>query len=343
VAENQDKYVDLSFDAVDDQEVEDTETVIVTLDDSGGQAVADIADNDVNVSVLATDDTAKEDGKLAGTFAISRDGHFGADLAVYFTLSGTATPSADYEALIPDGNHDYYKVIIPADDTTVNVTITPMNDELVEETETVSLTLIADQSPDGPVYNPPGNAGPAEAQITLQDLVAAPPTDSTRPSDAQLQAWLADIDNLDFDTRHAAQVNLQAAYEAHPSIEPVLDDALSNRVYRLEGENFLKNLLGPVRFRISGNTIVTSKRFDVDGVPNWAISVPGGIPQVYFGDGQHFMVALGDPIILTTKLSAQNLIVTLSYQEMNADGTVDVGAPQLTSRIAFDLVDVPFD
>jgi hypothetical protein len=87
------------------------------------------------VGISATDPIATEYATATGTFAISRDNSAG-DLTVNYTIGGTATNGTDYSAI--SGS-----VVIPDGQTSVNVTVTPINDSLAEPAETVTLSLSA--------------------------------------------------------------------------------------------------------------------------------------------------------------------------------------------------------
>ena len=90
------------------------------------------------VTVVATDASAAEavTGSDPGTFTVTRTGPTTVDLTVNFTVTGTATNGADYIA-IPGS------VTIPAGETSVTVTVSPIDDLLAEASETVVLTLAA--------------------------------------------------------------------------------------------------------------------------------------------------------------------------------------------------------
>jgi hypothetical protein len=103
-------------------------------DNSGNFSVT--VHHDVPVSVSAIEPTAKEKNQIAGTFRITRGGSTRYPLSVTFALSGTSS----------DGAADYITsaastVIIPADETYVDITITPVDDAVVETDEAVTLTL----------------------------------------------------------------------------------------------------------------------------------------------------------------------------------------------------------
>jgi hypothetical protein len=96
-----------------------------------------IVDNDTTVAEVtlsATDANAAEENSDPGTFRISRGTETSGNLTVNYTVGGTAS-SGDYSetlggsATITDGN------------TYVDITITPIDDSLLEDPQTVSLTL----------------------------------------------------------------------------------------------------------------------------------------------------------------------------------------------------------
>lgn len=88
------------------------------------------------VSVRATSPEAAEAGRVSGIFTITRTGATTQALAVNYTTGGSATSAADYIAL--SGS-----VTIPEGSSSATVTVTPKNDTVPEDTETVVLTLSA--------------------------------------------------------------------------------------------------------------------------------------------------------------------------------------------------------
>ena len=92
------------------------------------------------ITVTTVDPTAEEPGPNdnRGTFAISRNNTVG-DLTIHYTTSGTATSGLDYAPL--SGT-----VMIPSGKPTTWVTFTPLDDDLVENSETVNLTISPDPS-----------------------------------------------------------------------------------------------------------------------------------------------------------------------------------------------------
>ena len=127
---------------IDDTVVEPSETMILTLSNPVGVALNaniiftyTIVDNDAStVTILATDADAAEPGTDTGLFTLLRTGSTTAALTVNFNVSGTATSGADY-ANLPS------MVVIPSGASSATVSLTPLDDNLIERTETVSLAL----------------------------------------------------------------------------------------------------------------------------------------------------------------------------------------------------------
>jgi gliding motility-associated-like protein len=132
--------------------VEGPESVQLTLGAGTGYlvgspntATVNIADNDSYTATIAlTDGTAAENtpSTQTGQFTVSLNSTntTGSAIVVNFTIGGTATNTADYATLIGS-------VSIPNGLSTGAITITPVDDSVVEGTESVSLTLTS-----GPNY-----------------------------------------------------------------------------------------------------------------------------------------------------------------------------------------------
>ena len=164
---------------LDDNANEGAESVVLTLlaDPSytigAGQATVTIADNDGNVvTAVATDPAASEAGPVAGTIRFSRTGDTSAPLSITVSRSGSAT-EADYTGT-PAGSS--FSVTIPAGQASLDLTITPQKDNLVEGPETAVLSIDA-----GSGYSV---GAPGTATITIADdpavvtISAADPTGS---------------------------------------------------------------------------------------------------------------------------------------------------------------------
>ncbi|SDD06044.1 Calx-beta domain-containing protein [Pedobacter soli] len=126
-----------------DNIVEGTETVVATLTNSGNPLVTlsntpasiNIIDNtEAIVTVAATADGAEPSTPGQFTFTLSQVST--TDTQITYTVNGTATSGTDYTSI---GN----TVTIPAGQTTATVSVPVLNDNIVEGTETVVLTMNA--------------------------------------------------------------------------------------------------------------------------------------------------------------------------------------------------------
>ena len=117
------------------------------------------------VSIASTDASAAEASLNPGTFRIARTGAITSALAVSYAIaSGTGqASSSDYTPVLSGS------ATIAAGQSFVDITITPVDDLLVEGPETISLTLTSSSN-----YNL-GNAT-ASVTITDNDFVTAAPT-----------------------------------------------------------------------------------------------------------------------------------------------------------------------
>ncbi len=110
-------------------------TLTKTLTRTGENLKADLTLQDLPiVSIAATDSSASESGPDPGTFTVTRTGGTTTHLTVYYTVGGTASAGADYVSL--PGS-----VIIPAGSATATITVTPLQDTLVEGSENVIVTI----------------------------------------------------------------------------------------------------------------------------------------------------------------------------------------------------------
>lgn len=154
---------DIEIIPIDNAIQDDTRTVMVTLTSGSGgyligtanSAVVSILDDEMpTVSVVAADGVASETGTDTGVFTITRNSNFTDPLTVLYTVGGTATPGADYTALAGS-------VTIPAGAASVDLTVTPVQDQTAEVNETVILTLTSSS-----VYYV---GSPNQATVTIVD------------------------------------------------------------------------------------------------------------------------------------------------------------------------------
>jgi uncharacterized delta-60 repeat protein/gliding motility-associated-like protein len=155
-----------------DTEVEQQEEVILTLaepsiaglvlDEAKKAATVKITDNDeepedVILSVVKGKDAAEDNTN--GEFIISLSAALEEDLSIRYNLSGTATEGTDYEDVEE-------QVVLPAGQTSVNVSIGVIADAEVEDEETVTLTLQAPATA-GVVLDPDQNK--QKASLAIED------------------------------------------------------------------------------------------------------------------------------------------------------------------------------
>jgi hypothetical protein len=150
----------IPVEAVDDTAPEGIETVVVALTAGAGYTVRPpssatllILDDEPVVTIAATDDTANEPSGTA-QFRISRTGSTNDALTVFFTVGGTASSGVDYTALSSQAT-------IAAGVNSATLAVTPIDDELVEGAEFISVTLNTNAA-----Y---ALGSPASASVTLVD------------------------------------------------------------------------------------------------------------------------------------------------------------------------------
>jgi subtilisin family serine protease len=159
---------------IDDSAMEGDETVVLTLSansaytlGSSNNATVTIDDDDApppplpTVAVAATDASASESGGT-GTFTISRSGSTASSLSVNYSMSGGAQNGTDYQNL--SGS-----ITIASGSSSANITVTPIDDSVVEGDETAILTLTASAT-----YTV-GSPGSATVTITDNDEEPPPP------------------------------------------------------------------------------------------------------------------------------------------------------------------------
>ncbi len=164
----------LTVTPVDDAVVEGNETVIVTVSADAfytvgtpNAATVTIADDDTPiqaVTISASDPNAAEAAHNPSILTITRSGSTAAALIVHYSVGGTATGGSDYAAL--SGT-----VTIPAGQTSATLTVTPVDDAVVEGNETIIVTVSAD-----PAYT---IGASASATLTIEDNDTAPAPSSS--------------------------------------------------------------------------------------------------------------------------------------------------------------------
>ena len=151
----------ISLAVIDDSEVETTESLTVALSDPIGlslgnlnQASLNILDDDFpTLSISASDAEASEDGD-PGQFTVTRSGSTASALNFTLTPSGTATSGSDYTALALSPS-------FAANQSSLTIDLSPLQDSSNEGSETVTLTLAANAA-----YN---IGTPNSASVSLKD------------------------------------------------------------------------------------------------------------------------------------------------------------------------------
>src|SRR5215203_4746581 len=91
------------------------------------------------VSVTASDSSAAEAIADKGVFVIKKDSVTNAPVTVYFRISGTAENGADYASLP-------LSVTIPGPTRSVSINVVPVDDSIVEDTESVVITILSNSA-----------------------------------------------------------------------------------------------------------------------------------------------------------------------------------------------------
>jgi hypothetical protein len=171
---------DIDVVVMDDNTVEDSETVRLTISSntaytigSPSSATVTIVDDDTElpeekpiVAITAPDASAAEPAN-DGSFTVSRTGATSGSLRVYYSTSGsTASSGADYAAL------PYY-VDIPSGQSSAYIDVVVIDDSDAEDSETVRLTISSNSA-----YT---IGSPSNATVTIADddvyLPAPPPVE----------------------------------------------------------------------------------------------------------------------------------------------------------------------
>lgn len=105
------------------------------------------------VTIKANDSAAIEPHEI-GNFQITKVDPIGEPLLVNVSITGTATNGVDYQT-IPGS------ITVPSDTSVANVPVTPIDDKLKEDTETVIMTILP-----GPGYTV---GTPSQETVTLTD------------------------------------------------------------------------------------------------------------------------------------------------------------------------------
>lgn len=128
---------------VDDAQGEPAQTVLLQLRNdprhllgTANSATVTIVDNDLPVVAIGVSDSSCNEPNATGGFRVTTTGTGTGNITVRYTVSGTATSGSDFTALSG--------TLSIAKNTTGTITITPVEDALLENAETVTLTITPD-------------------------------------------------------------------------------------------------------------------------------------------------------------------------------------------------------
>ncbi|HYF35259.1 MAG TPA: right-handed parallel beta-helix repeat-containing protein, partial [Prosthecobacter sp.] len=156
------------------------------------------------VMLQVTDAVAEEHDRSQAVFLLTRDGDTSAELVVRCAISGSAATGDDYTGISAAG-----LVTFPVGAAAVSLSVTPVADALVEGTETVTLTLLAD-----PAYL---LAGTAAGTVDIRDIPAIPVITSSVSVAATLGQFVSyQISATDFPSSYGAE-NLPPGLELNSS------------------------------------------------------------------------------------------------------------------------------
>ena len=236
------------------------------------------------VTVLATDPDATEIPLVPpgmgmmqrwdpAVFTISRTGDTGFPVTVYYSLGGTASNRIDYSSL--PGS-----ITIPAGALSAEVTVDPIDDLLVEGTETVEVSIQPVACP--AIYPPPPGCyevgSPSSAVAYIHDNDTAPRTN--QPPSVKL---ISPRDRAEF--KAPATIFLQAgAGDPDGSVTSVVFYAGSDKIGQTDLPLPLASIGTPLVYGfawsnvIAGRYVLTARAFDNQGAS--ALSGPVNISVV---------------------------------------------------------------
>ena len=166
----------VSIPVLDDDVVEPTETVVLTMSAATNNpaitaattpASLNITDNDAAVASITAGVNGTENEPANGTFIVTLSHASATDTQISYTVSGTATEGIDYTAIIKT-------IIIPAGQTTATITIPVLADAVVEGTETVSIALASSNNLAISVNNSPASIDITDNSTATVSIATAP-------------------------------------------------------------------------------------------------------------------------------------------------------------------------
>jgi subtilisin family serine protease len=114
-----------------------------------------------SVTISSPDPNAREAGPNTATFTFSRTGSLAQSLTVNYTIGGSATNGSDYNSLPASAT-------IAAGQASQTITLTPIDDALLENPETVTLTIAAGSYNIGSPNSASATIADNDGNITVQ-------------------------------------------------------------------------------------------------------------------------------------------------------------------------------
>ena len=212
------------------------------------------------VTVEAQDAEAKEEGTNAGKFRITRDGYTSEPYTVNYEIAtgkGQATNGTDYEEL--SGS-----VTIPAEAYYVDLFVNPVDDDVVEPNEEVTITL---REVDGDL----GTGTTQTATVTIEDNDVIPTfTIEAADSEANEEGEATGKFRIrhDVNTNKPQTVNYRIATGNGQAVNGEDYQELSGSVTIPEGQDYVELTVKPQEdFAVEGTEIVAITVEDINGNP----------------------------------------------------------------------------
>ncbi|WP_421939882.1 Calx-beta domain-containing protein [Pedobacter sp.] len=169
--------VTLAVPVLNDNIVEGSETVIITLDPATDNAAisasttpakVNIIDNGSSIATIAAVNDGAEAGPVAGVFRVTLTAPSATDTQITYALTGSATEGTDYSTIVTK------VVTIPAGQTSVTFNIPVLADAVVEGVENVVATLVSVNNPLIAVSNVPVTINITDNNTASVSISAAP-------------------------------------------------------------------------------------------------------------------------------------------------------------------------
>lgn len=260
-----------------DNTVENDETFFVNLSGivngraDGLQGVGTVLNDDIpppTVRVQATDASGSETGPNTLAFTFSRTGSTASSITLNLTIGGTATNGGDYNTVADT-------LVIPAGQSSVVLTVTPIDDPFVEGSETVIFTIDADPlyvlgSPASTTGNIADDDVPPTVTVTATDNAASetgPDTATftfsrTGPTTLQVTLNLSitgtAVNGTDYNALGTTLVIPAGQSSATLTVTPI-DDALDEG-----GETVIVSILSDASYTLGSPISATANIIDND-------------------------------------------------------------------------------